>query len=73
MTISVLYETRMRMVAVQFTRTALLGAGMNVYINTKSMKNREKAEEINQNAKRMIKIGISQADEIYEKVLEQLV
>ena len=60
-------------VAVQFTRTALLGAVMNVYINTKSMKNREKAEEINQNAKRMIKIGISQADEIYEKVLEQLV
>lgn len=33
-------------VAVQFTRTALLGAVMNVYINTKSMKNREKAEEI---------------------------
>ena len=60
-------------VAVQFTLTALLGAVMNVYINTKSMKNREKAEEINQNAKRMIKIGISQADEIYEKVLEQLV
>ena len=60
-------------VAVQFTRTALLGAVMNVYINTKSMKNREKAEEINQNAKRMIKIGISQADEIYEKVLAQLI
>ena len=60
-------------VAVQFTRTALLGAVMNVYINTKSMKNREKAEEINQNAKRMIKIGTSQADEIYEKVLAQLV
>ena len=60
-------------VAVQFTRTALLGAVMNVYINTKSMKNREKAEEINQKAKRMIKIGTSQADEIYEKVLAQLV
>ena len=60
-------------VAVQFTRTALLGAVMNVYINTKSMKNREKAEEINQNAKRMIKIGTSQADEIYEKVLAQLI
>lgn len=60
-------------VAVQFTRTALLGAVMNVYINTKSMKNREKAEEINQNAKRMVKIGTSQADEIYEKVLAQLV
>lgn len=60
-------------VAVQFTRTALLGAVMNVYINTKSMKNREKAEEINQSAKRMVKIGTSQADEIYEKVLAQLV
>ena len=60
-------------VAVQFTRTALLGAVMNVYINTKSMKNREKAEEINQGAKRMIKIGTSQADEIYEKVLAQLI
>ena len=60
-------------VAVQFTRTALLGAVMNVYINTKSMKNREKAEEINQKAKRMIKIGKSQADEIYEKVLAQLI
>ena len=60
-------------VAVQFTRTALLGAVMNVYINTKSMKNREQAEEINQKAKRMIKIGTSQADEIYEKVLAQLI
>ena len=60
-------------VAVQFTRTALLGAVMNVYINTKSMKNREKAEEINQKAKRMIKIGTSQADDIYEKVLAQLI
>ena len=60
-------------VGVQFTRTALLGAVMNVYINTKSIKNREKAEEINQKAKRMIKIGTSQADEIYEKVLAQLV
>ena len=43
-------------VAVQFTRTALLGAVMNVYINTKSIKNREKAEEINQKAKRMINL-----------------
>ncbi len=60
-------------VAVQFTRTALLGAVMNVYINTKSMKNREKAEEINQKAKRMINIGKTQADEIYEKVLAQLI
>lgn len=37
-------------VAVQFARTALTGAVMNVYINTKSMKNREKAEELNTKA-----------------------
>ena len=33
-------------VGVQFARTALLGAVMNVYINTRSMKNRQKAEEL---------------------------
>ena len=38
-------------VAVQFARTALTGAAMNVYINTKSMKNREKAEELNTKAR----------------------
>ena len=60
-------------VAVQFARTALTGAVMNVYINTKSMKNREKAEELNAKAKELIENGTRQADEIYAKVLEQLV
>ena len=60
-------------VAVQFARTALTGAVMNVYINTKSMKNREKAEELNAKAKKLIEEGTRQADEIYAKVLEQLV
>ena len=59
-------------VAVQFARTALTGAIMNVYINTKSMKNREKAEELNTKARELIKNGTKKADEIYEKVLEQL-
>ena len=59
-------------VGVQFIRTALLGAVMNVYINTKSMKNREKAEELNEKAERMIKEGTEAADRIYQKVLEQL-
>ena len=57
---------------VQFIRTALLGAVMNVYINTKSMKNREKAEEMNEKAERLIKEGTEAADRIYQKVLEQL-
>ena len=59
-------------VGVQFIRTALLGAVMNVYINTKSMKNREKAEEMNEKAERLMKEGTEAADRIYQKVLEQL-
>ena len=59
-------------VGVQFIRTALLGAVMNVYINTRSMKNREKAEEMNEKAERLIKEGTEAADRIYQKVLEQL-
>lgn len=60
-------------VAVQFTRTALLGAVMNLYINTKSMKNREQAEELNQQAGRMVTDGTGQADRIYAEVMKQIV
>lgn len=59
-------------VGVQFMRTALLGAVMNVYINTKSMKNREKARELNEKAEGLIEAGTRRADAIYEKVLAQL-
>lgn len=59
-------------VAVQFTRTALTGAAMNVYINTKAMKNREKADELNQKANQMIAVGTQKADAIYGQVAEQL-
>lgn len=60
-------------VAVQFARTALTGAVMNVYINTKSMKNRTKAEELNQRAGRLIEVGTKQADEIYKRVQDKLI
>ena len=59
-------------VGVQFIRTTLLGAVMNVYINTKSMKNRGKAEEMNEKAERLIREGTEAADRIYQKVLGQL-
>lgn len=59
-------------VGVQFVRTALLGAVMNVYINTKSMKNRDKAGELNAEAERLIAEGTAEADHIYARVLEQL-
>lgn len=59
-------------VGVQFIRTAVLGAVMNVYINTKSMKNREKAGELNERAERLIETGARRADAVYDKVLAQL-
>lgn len=59
-------------VAVQFARTALTGAVMNVYINTKSMKNRERAEELNRQAGELLRDGIEKADIIYDRVLKKL-
>ncbi len=59
-------------VGVQFTRAALLGAVMNVYINTKSMKNREKAEELNRYADKLVDEGTKKADRIYGAVLKGL-
>ena len=59
-------------VGVQFIRASLLGAVMNVYINTKSMKNREKAEELNARAGQLIEEGTAWADRIYAKVVDQL-
>ncbi len=59
-------------VAAQFAKAALTGAAMNVYINTKAMKNREKAEELNRKAEWLIETGKQRGDAVYEKVLEQL-
>ena len=59
-------------VAVQFIRTALTGAVMNVYINTKSMKQRDEAEKINQKAEKLLEEGTKRADLVYEKVLSRL-
>ena len=59
-------------VAVQFARAALNGAVMNIYINTRSMKNREIAEGLNEKAKQLVGQGTCKADEIYGKVLKKL-
>lgn len=59
-------------VAAQFARTAVTGAVMNVYINTKSMKNREKAGEIDARAGKAMEEGLALADEIYGSVLGRL-
>ena len=57
-------------VGIQGIRSALLGAVMSVYINTKMMKDREYAEAVNQQAELLIKKGTEQADRIYEIVLK---
>lgn len=59
-------------VAVQFARTAVTGAVMNVYINTKSMADRDKARKINDRAAKALEQGTALADEIYGRVLNRL-
>ena len=55
-----------------FCKAALQGASLNVYINTKSMKNREYAEELNAKADAMLAKYPAMADEIFESVLGRL-
>lgn len=59
-------------VGVQFLRAALLGASMNIFINTGSMKNRIKAEELNREANRLILEGTALADRIFEEIRGKL-
>ncbi|MBQ9764686.1 MAG: cyclodeaminase/cyclohydrolase family protein [Lachnospiraceae bacterium] len=55
-------------VGVIFCKSALLGASMNVFINTKSMKNRETAEKLNSEADKLIADGSKLADEIFNEI-----
>lgn len=59
-------------VGAQFCRAALLGGVMNVYINTKGMKDRETASRLNGQAEELVKKGTALADEIYAKVLSAI-
>lgn len=53
-------------------RTALTGAIMNVYINTKSMKNREMAEKMNKRAEKLLLEGQRLADSITNEICVKL-
>lgn len=59
-------------VGVMFLRSALLGAFINVRINTKSMKNRELANQLNQRTEKLRQIGVEKADAIFEQIALQL-
>ena len=55
-----------------FCKAALEGASLNVFINTKSMKNREYADELNKKADEMLSVYTKKAEEIYQSVAARL-
>lgn len=59
-------------VGVQFLDSALHGAVMNVYINTRMMKNRNRMMELNDYARKLLLDGGSKARLIYETVEDGL-
>ena len=59
-------------VGAAFCKAALQGASLNVYINTKSMADREYAEELNRKADAMLEKYTKIADETFDSVLGRL-
>ncbi len=53
-------------------RAAISGASVNVYINTKMMKDRNKADELNMYCDDLMQKGKNLADEIFERVEKKL-
>lgn len=59
-------------VGAAFCKAALLGASLNVFINTKSMTDREYAEQLNEEANEMIREYSVRADAVFDSVKERL-
>lgn len=59
-------------VAVLFARAALEGASLNIYINTRLMKNRERAEKLNKESDDMIAEARRLQEEIYAGVFAKI-
>lgn len=59
-------------VGVACCKAALMGASLNVFINTKSMKNREYADGLNREADCMLGKYCALADEIFDRVNSRL-
>lgn len=55
-------------VGVAACRAALLGASLSVFINTKSMQDREWAESLNKKAEEMIAVYVKKADGVFAQV-----
>jgi formiminotetrahydrofolate cyclodeaminase len=59
-------------VGAAFCGAAIRGASLNVFINTKSMKDRAAADKFNAEANDLINKAAKKADEVFAKVKEQL-
>ena len=59
-------------VGIALCKASLLGASLNVFINTKSMKDREKAISLEMQAQNMLDRYVELADQIYANVLKKL-
>ena len=59
-------------VAAAFCRAALLGASLNVFINTKSMKNRKQATELEEKAQEMLSVYPQKAEDLFQSVQNRL-
>ena len=59
-------------VGILFAQAALEGASLNVFINTRLMKDRGRAEELNGRADRMIAEGREKKERIYSQVLQSV-
>ena len=59
-------------VGILFAQAALEGASLNVFINTNLMKNRKRAEELNQKTDAMIQEGRELKETIYAGVLAKI-
>ncbi len=59
-------------VGIIMAKAAMQGAVLNVYVNTKMMKNREKAEAMNQHCEALIVKAAAQADQVYASVVARI-
>jgi formiminotetrahydrofolate cyclodeaminase len=59
-------------VAASACRCAMESAVMNVYINTKLMKNREYALKVNNEAGNLVSAGTNKCSRIYQQILDEL-
>lgn len=59
-------------VGILFAEAALEGASLNVFINTNMMKNKERAEEMNGMADRLIAEGRKLREDVYQDVMGQI-